>query len=122
MNGKDCRDKSARPKAGCHLLKHEKQQNNRNRVQQQIDEMMAAGLEAEQLAIEHVRERGERVPVARMRVGERPGNVTERKASAYGRVVSDINWIIEINEVVAKRLREDEPGNRNETNADNDTG
>ena len=79
--------------------------------------MMAAGLQPEQLAIEHVRNRRQWVPVARVCVRERPGNVPEVNSAGDDGVFIDVNVIVEINEIVSERLTEQGPGDRDEQDA-----
>ena len=67
-------DERACPHRSRHFFQGKKKQDCGDTVQQHIDEVMPAGLEPEQLAIQHVRDGGERMPVLRMNVGERPTN------------------------------------------------
>jgi len=80
--------------------------------------MMAAGLQPEQLAIEHVRHGGERVPILRMDVGERPDDTMPTQTGDHVRVAYDVTWIVEVDELMMKRLPKHSPRERNQDSAD----
>lgn len=80
---------------------------------------MSASLEAVQLAIQHVRNRGERVPVSSKRVGESPLDPAERETGGYCGIIVNIHAVIVIYEPVPEHLTEDDPHNRRKNNADN---
>jgi len=61
------------------------------------------------------------MPVLGMNVGERPDDSTERDAVPDRRVAVEIGDIIVVDELVPKRLAEDDPGKRRQKNADADT-
>jgi len=91
------------------LAKHEKEQDDSNCVKKDIGEMMSAGIEPKELAIEHVGNRRQRMPVSRVAVRERPNNSGQREAAGYDRAFIDVNVIVEINEFMTKRLPENQP-------------
>src|ERR1051326_7931536 len=122
MNRKHRRDKSARPQVPSHLLPKNKQQNGGDCMEEHAGEMMPARLQPEQLTIEHVRERGQRMPVARVRVRKRPDHIAEAQSSAHNRVLVDVNVIVEVNEIMPKRLPEHDPRERNQRNANDQSG
>ena len=115
MNRKERGNKSTWPDTASparttrHLAKHEKEQDDRTCVKDDIGEMMSAGIEPKELAIEHVGNRRQRMPVSRVAVRERPNNSGQREAAGYDRVFIDVNVIVEINEFMAKRLPENQP-------------
>src|ERR1043166_1899818 len=117
MNRKHRRDKSARPQVPSHLPQKNKQQNGGDCMEEHAGEMMPARLQPEQLTVEHVRERGQRMPVARVRVRKRPDHIAEAQSSAHDRVLVDVNVIVEVNEIMPKRLPEHDPRDRNQRNA-----
>jgi len=80
--------------------------------------MMRAWIHAEQLAIEHVRNRRERVPVLGMNVGERPQDASPGQARAHVRVVEHVKRIVIIDKLMAKSLAEHRPRDRNQKTAD----
>ena len=109
MNREHSRHECAWPKRASHLFEHEEKQQHRYRVQQHISEVMAAALEPEQLAVEHVRNRRERMPVPRMRMRKRAEYAVDRKSSGDGRVLIHIRVIVEIDEIVPQSLTKNEP-------------
>jgi hypothetical protein len=62
------------PRRAGHPLEQEKEQNGRDRVQHDIREIMSACIEPKELAIKHVRNRRQRMPVPRVIMCERPNN------------------------------------------------
>ena len=112
MNRKDCRHESAAPERSRHLCEQEKQQKHTNCVQQQIREMMAASLPLVQLPIEHVREPGEWMPIIEMAVRERPRQSVQCETAGHIGIIINIFRVIIINEVVTKRLPENQPRDR----------
>ena len=79
--------------------------------------MMAGGIETVKLAIHHVRNPGERMPVAGMDMSERPHDSIPTEPVIYSRILEDVIAVVEIYEFVAERLSEDQPDKRSE-NAD----
>ena len=58
------------------------------------------------------------MPVVGVGLGERPGDSFDRQAPGDLGVLEDILAVIKIYELVAKRLAEDQPGDRSEENTD----
>ncbi len=115
MNRKERGNKSAWPDTASparttrHVAKHKKEQDDRNCVQNNIREMMSAGIEPEELAVEHVGNRRQRMPVPRVAVCERPNDSGQCKAAGYDRIFIDVDVIVEINEFVSNGLAENKP-------------
>jgi hypothetical protein len=61
------------------VAQREEQEDRGRGVEEQVRQMMSPRLEAEELAIQHVRNGGERMPVTRMNMGESPLNPARRK-------------------------------------------
>lgn len=78
--------------------------------------MMRAGVKTEELAIQHMRHGGERVPVCRMAVRKHPNNAVPGKAAIDVRVFLNVNLVIVIDELVPCGLRKDEPCDDGEKN------
>src|SRR5436853_7239424 len=114
MNCKERSDKSARPKCVDQAAKPEKKQNSGDRVQQNVCEMMTAGFQIEDLAIKHVRNQGERVPIVRLRVDESFADGVPTQSAANQRIAVDVGLIVIVNEVVPERLTEHAPNQDNE--------
>src|SRR4029077_12209418 len=118
MNGEHGRHECAWPKRARHLLEHQKKQQHRYRMQEHISDVMAAGLQPEQLAVEHVRNRRERMSVPRMRMGKRAEYAVHRESSGDDRVLINIRMIVEIDEIVPQSLTKNEPRDCNQSEAD----
>jgi len=72
VQGENCGDKCAAPNRASQSSEKAKEEECISDVEEEINQMMAGGFEAENLAIEHVREPCERMPVGGMGLGERP--------------------------------------------------
>lgn len=83
-----------------------------------IRKMMAGRIETIKLAVDHVRNPGERMPVAGMDMDEGPADAARRKAATDLRILEDVIAVIKVDEFVAQRLAKNEPGNRAEKNND----
>lgn len=80
--------------------------------------MMSACLQAVPLAVEHVRNRREWMPVLRMNMAHGPANATQANAAGYLRILINVVVIVVVNEIVPQRLGENNPGDNREENAD----
>ena len=123
MNGERGRHECAWPNAAspartaCHLFQHEKKQQHRYRMQEHISEVMTAGLESEQLAVEHVRNRRQRMPVSCVSMGKCADEAIGREALCDPRVFVHVHVIIEVDEIVPKSLTENNARKHRETDA-----
>src|SRR4029077_20774802 len=77
----------------CHVIKQKEQQKNGDCVEQDVREMMTACFQSKQLTIEHVRDRCERMPVARVSVSERPRDAAQRQAACDDRIAVNVRFI-----------------------------
>ena len=75
-----------------------------------VRQVVAAGVQSIQLAIEHVRKRGQRMPVPRMSMRECVDYPFSGKSSYDEWIFIDVNVIIKIDEIVSQRLTEYGPG------------
>ena len=66
--------------------------------------MMAAGVEPIKLAIKHVRDGGERMPIAGMHMGKGPGNSMKGEATLDDGIFVDVGIVIVIEESVPQSL------------------
>ncbi len=112
MNREHRRDKRAPPKRAGHLPQHKKEQDNSQIVQCDVCEMMAAGTETVDLAIEHVADACQRMPETRVSVRPHPRNTVQSQAAADLGVLINILVVIEVDEPVPKRLAKDQPRHR----------
>src|ERR1035437_558908 len=119
MNGEERSDKGTGPLGGSHLAQHKKQENGGRAVQQDARQVMAAGIETVELAIQDMRKRGERVPVILVLVGKRPANRSRGQATFDHRILVHVGVVIEVDELVLERLAKNDPdqGGKEKTNA-----
>ena len=80
--------------------------------------MMTAGIKAIKLAVKHMGNRGERVPVAGIDMCKRPGNSVETNTGSDLRIFIDVGIVVVIYKLMMDRLPENNPGKCNESNAD----
>lgn len=78
-------------------------------MEQHVSQMMPAGIEPEQLAVQHVGKGGERVPMPDLGMGERPDAPIEGQALRDLGIQIDGFRIVVIDELEPKRLAEDDP-------------
>jgi len=112
VNSKYGRYERTGPTRSGQLLQRQKQEDRRCTMQQNVCQMMSARLEPVRLAIQHVRNRGEGVPVNSMRVGESPLDPLDRETGDYYGIIVNIVAVVVIYEPVPERLTEDDPHNR----------
>ena len=117
MNGKNRRNKRACPNAVGDLREQNKKQHRRDAVEKDVHQVMRARVHAEQLTIEHVRHRCERVPVLGMNMSESPRDPAPRQPCSHVRVVEHVKRIVVINELVIARLTKHRPRQCDQKNA-----
>jgi hypothetical protein len=78
-------------------------------VQENICEMVTAGFETEELAIDHVGNDRERVPIIGLGVDERLRQTMQTETGGNQRISVNVGLIVVVDEVVAERLTEDNP-------------
>jgi hypothetical protein len=87
-------------------------------MQQDVGQVVSGWVKAIKLAIQHVRERGNRVPVIGVDVRKRPDDISEAQARLNRGIGIDIILVVVIDEVMPERLAKNGPGNQREKNAD----
>ena len=65
-------------------------------MKQHVRQMMAPGTPVKKLDVNHVADPGERVPVGRIKTGERPANRFPTQTGMNVRVPKDVDRIVEI--------------------------
>src|SRR5206468_10043224 len=80
---------------------------------------MATDVGAPQLAVQHMRQSCQRMPIAGMLAAERVNSARNRQPTTDERIRVNVGIIIVVDEVVADSLPENEPRYCNEKNADN---
>jgi hypothetical protein len=109
VDRKDGGHKRASPGAASHLPENKKEQQDRAGMEKDTRKMVAAGIEAEELKIQHVRERGKRMPVSRVGLSEGQADAIERKARGHDRTFINVILIVISDELVPKGLAKDQP-------------
>ena len=92
MPGKERGDARTPPDRAGHSAQNQKEQERIANVQQDIRQVMPGGLQAVDLAIQHVRKPGQWVPVARM-VAKRPNQAVAGQAPLHLRILNDPDFI-----------------------------
>ena len=87
-------------------------------MKENVSQMMSPRLESVELAIQHMRDCGERVPVGRVNMGEGPFNIAWGETIDDCRIGVNVRTIVVIHEVVMQGLAECDPDNAGEQNAD----
>src|ERR1051325_2561372 len=100
MHGENGRHKRAAPQRACHLLQRNKKQEDPDTMEQHIGEVVPAGLQSMQLAVKHVRNCRQRVPVLGMNVSECPSDVRDAYAVRDSCVLIDVTWIVVVHEIM----------------------
>src|SRR6267143_2479727 len=120
MDRKNRRHKGAPPKGRSHLSQDQKEQDRRRHVEQDIGEMMSCRIQTEDLAVQHVGDPGHWMPVGSVEVSERPNGAVDRQTSGDLEVLEHVIDIINVHEIVAKRLAENKPCDCPENNANSE--
>ena len=86
-----------------HAAEDEVDEDDVGAMEQQIDRVMPARMNAEELAVEHVRKPGQRVVVGDMRLGECPGDSAEGQALLDDGVFGDVGVVVHRQELGFRR-------------------
>ncbi len=108
MHGEQRCHQRAGPETAGHLPEDQEQHDGRGGVQQDIGPMVPAGAEPIELAVQLMRETGERMPVRTMAVGKDPGDAGDRQPVRHVGILINVFVIIIVDELVADRLAEDQ--------------
>ena len=74
--------------------------------------MVSRRLQPVDLAVQHVGDGGQRMPVGGMDMGERPGNARDGEPPRHLGAVADVFRVVIINELVRQGLPENDPDQR----------
>src|SRR6476646_9812865 len=122
MQRKKRRDQRARP-AGVRCSQQKPEEKQRVcRMNQRVNQEMATRNHAEELAIDHMCDPCEWMPVPRVKSGKRPAESRERDAAVHHRVLLDIPIVIESDEVMPYQLRIDPKRYYRQTEHDEEIG
>ena len=98
-------DQRARPAGVCCSQQKPEDKQCVCRMDQGVNEQMATCVQAEQLAVDHVCDPCERMPVYRIKRSERPAESREGNTAIHHWVVLDIHTVIERDELMSDHLR-----------------
>ena len=108
VDGEDRGHEGAHPQLPRQLPQDQQQQACRGGVQGDVGEMMPAGPQLIDLAVEHVRDPGQRMPVRAVEMREGPAHARPGKPCANRGIVVDVHIVINIHPVEGDRLAEDQ--------------
>ena len=91
-------------------------------MNQCVNEQVATGKHAEELAIDHMCDPCERMPVCLVKSGERPGESLERNAAIHHWIFIDVRGVIERDEAMPYQLRIDPKRYDRQTEQDDKVG
>ena len=77
-------------------------------MQTDIDQMMCAGIQTEKLAIDHVRNRRQWMPVLRMNVSKCPDDTAPGQPRLDIWVFENVTTVVVVNEIEVPGLEEDD--------------
>src|SRR5437867_9286728 len=105
MKRKKRRDQCTRPAGVCCSQQKPEEKQRVCRMNQRVNEQMATRNHAEELAIDHMCDPCEWMPVPRMKGGKRPCESLERNTAIHVWIVLDIRRVIESGEAMPDHLR-----------------
>ena len=104
MQREERRDDRAPPSGSGDAFEEQEEEQAVRNMNERIDEQMPAGIETKELAIQHVRKPGQRVPVGGVKRGESPGNPGQREPARDDGIVPDVEVVIEVDELMTDHL------------------
>jgi hypothetical protein len=104
MQRKKRSDQCARPSGSSGAKKKPKQQQRVCRMNYGVNNQMAACVHAEELAVDHMRDPRERMPVCRVERGERPSESRERNTAIDHWIFADVRGVVERDELMPDHL------------------
>src|SRR5438552_12001073 len=105
MKRKQRRDQRARPSGVCCPQQKPEDKQRVCHMNQCVYKQMATCVHAEELAVDHMCDPREWMPVCRVKSGERPSESRERNAAIHHWVLLDIRIVIESDELMPDHLR-----------------
>jgi hypothetical protein len=110
MKGKKSGNETTSPHGPGHSLQHQKQEQGIEQMKKDVGQVMSLGIKAIELTVQHMRQLAQRVPVGSVGGSESPDNAVGAQTFLYVDVLSDIDRIIQVDEVVITHLPEDDKG------------
>src|SRR6266480_2943179 len=117
MNCKNRGDKRTSPDRSREFPQHENKQDDSCGMKNNVRQMKQARIESVELELEHVRDVLERKPVRGRPMSECPFDPVQREASIYLRNFVNVFRVIEVDEWKFNGLAENEPNERDQTDA-----
>ena len=121
MNREKRGDERALPETRGHLDEEIQQEDSGDAVQQNIGEVLRTRLQTEDLAVDHVRNDCERMPITRLHINKGLRQSMQAQPSFDQRIVVDVRLVIVIDEVERQRLAEDDPDQGHDSGANGQT-
>ena len=106
------------PHRSSHPPQHEEEPYRHGRVQQHIGEVVPPRCQTVDLAVEHVRDPRQRMPVAVVTATEDPGDSVPGESLTDVRVGIHVHVVINVDELVSERPAEDQSHRQHEKTAD----
>jgi len=116
------RDKSRSPRSAGHPDNQREEEQSAHDVEEDIGEVVSAGIHAPQLNIEHVGYPRQRVPIGCVVSRHRPKDVRDAESRADVVVTDDIIFIVEPDELEMRHLSVDCKDGKQQEYADKDAG
>ena len=110
MPGKEGGGHGAHPEGPGQVPEEEEDEHGVDGMQQHAGGVVAERIEAEERAVELVREPGERVPVGGVKGGEGPDGSLRGESGADVWILRDVGGVVEVDEAAAERAAEHQPG------------
>src|SRR5437762_11452624 len=104
MKRKQRGDQCARPSGTCCCQQKPEEKQRVCHMNQRVNEQMATCVHAEELAVDHMCDPREWMPVCRVKSGERPSESRERNAAIHHWIFLDVRGVIETDEVMPDHL------------------
>src|SRR5436190_942685 len=96
-------DQETSPTCAGHQYKDQEKQQCIRRVKQNAGQVMSPGFQAKQLAIQHMGQPGQRMPVAYFIIAESPAQALRSETALDMNVGGHIKAVIVVNELVSNR-------------------
>ena len=109
MNGEDGSDKCASPRFSSQRVEGRKQHDGGKGVNDDAGKMMQAWLHAEQLAVEHVRQGGDGMPVGGVKMRKGPSDIGKAQPTGHATRAINVIVIIVTDPIEVRGLPENDP-------------
>jgi len=113
MEGMKCEEggnKTAPPDGSGHSGQNQETEQRVGQVQENIGQMMSFGVETEKLAVDHMRQPGQGVPVGCSGSSEGPDDAIQGQTGLHVMVVRNVYVVIEANKIVLSHLPKNRKG------------